>query len=227
MEILVTGSSSGIGKAIAERFLQAGHRVHGIDVQGPAIGVTGNYSHHVADITDKASLPQLEGIGVLVNCAGVQDSGRDIEVNLTGTINVSEKYGVREGIRSILMIASASAHTGAEFPEYSASKGGMLSYMKNVARRVAAYGATCNSISPGGVTTELNRPVMDDPVLWGRIMDQTPLKRWASPGEIAEWAYFMTVTNRFCTGQDIVIDGGEKDLNGTFVWPGQSPGREA
>ena len=90
--------------------------------------------------------------------------------------------------------------------------------MKNVASRVAKYKATCNSISCGGVLTDLNKPVIEDRKLWSKIMEVTPLKRWANVDEIAEWIYFITVHNKFMTGQDIVIDGGEKDLNNTFVW---------
>ena len=52
---------------------------------------------------------------------------------------------------------------------------------------------------------------------WEQIMDETPLKRWATPEEIAEWAYFLTVTNKFCTGQNILVDGGES-INYHFVW---------
>ena len=101
---------------------------------------------------------------------------------------------------------------------YCASKGGVIAYTRNVAQRVAPLGATCNSIDPGGVLTPLNDCVVNDPDLWNEIMEQTPLKRWATAEEIAEWAYFMTVTNRFCTGQSIVIDGGES-INSHFVWP--------
>ena len=66
--------------------------------------------------------------------------------------------------------------------------------------------------------TELNRPVMEDEKLWDQIMDLTPLKRWMTVEETADWAYFMTVTNRFCTGQNILIDGLEAG-NAHFVWP--------
>ena len=125
--------------------------------------------------------------------------------------------GGSDKIHSILNIGSASAHTGAEFPEYCASKGGILAYTKNVAMRVAAYGATCNSLDPGGVLTPLNECVMNDPILWEQIMDETPLKRWATSEEMAEWAYFLTVTNKFCTGQNILVDGGEA-INYHFVW---------
>jgi NAD(P)-dependent dehydrogenase (short-subunit alcohol dehydrogenase family) len=84
--------------------------------------------------------------------------------------------------------------------------------------RVARFGATANSLDPGGVITPLNEPVMNDPVLWDEIMRQTPLRRWATVEEIAEWAYFLTVTNTFCTGQNILVDGGEA-INFKFVWP--------
>ncbi|MBQ3729505.1 MAG: SDR family oxidoreductase [Spirochaetales bacterium] len=218
MKVVVTGSSGGIGKAVSELFLQNGHSVLGID-SSPCVISDPNYRHHVADISDPSTLPEIDGVQVLINCAGVQDSADDIDVNLKGTINVTEKYAFQKDIRSVLIIASASAHTGAEFPHYSASKGGLLAYTRNVAIRLAKYGATCNSISPGGVRTKLNAPVMDDPVLWKRIMDLTPLRKWAQPEEIAQWCYFLTVVNSSCTGEDILIDNGETHLNSTFVWP--------
>ena len=215
MKVLVTGSSQGIGKAICEKFLHMGHMVFGIDKQSATIN-NPSYTHLTCDIRDKEALPEIEGLNILINNAGVQNED-DIDVNLKALIFVTEKYGVREGIHSVLNIGSASAHTGSEFPEYCASKGGILSYTKNVALRVAKFGATCNSLDPGGVLTPLNKPVMDDPELWAQIMDETPLKRWASPEEIAEWAYFLTVENRFCTGQNILVDGGES-INFKFVW---------
>lgn len=221
MKVLITGSSNGIGKATAELFLGTGHQVVGLDMAETSI-VDPNYIHIRADISKKESLPEIGEVEILINCAGVQseDSGyRDIDVNLKGTINVTEKYAFQRAIKSVLIVASASAHTGAEFPAYSASKGGLLAYTRNVAIRLAKYGATCNSISPGGVRTDLNKPVMDDPDLWRRIMDVTPLKKWAEPQEIAQWCYFLTTINQSCTGQDIIIDNGETHLNSSFVWP--------
>ena len=218
MKVVVTGASSGIGKATALLFLENGHEVIGLDCNKAAIE-NKSYTHYIVDISDNASLPEISGVQILINSAGVQASENDIDVNLKGTINVTERYAFQKDIKSVLIIASASAHTGAEFPHYSASKGGLLSYTRNVAIRLAEYGATCNSISPGGVRTELNKPVMDDPVLWQKIMDLTPLKKWAEPEEIAQWCYFLTVVNRSCTGEDILIDNGETHLNSTFIWP--------
>ena len=215
MKVLVTGTSKGIGKSIANKFLDCGHDVVGIDLL-PATIEHPRYLHVMADVFSDA-LPDVRGVEILINNAGVQDSGRDIDVNLKGSIRVTEKYALQENIKSVLFIASSSARTGAEFPEYAASKGGMVAYMKNVALRIAKYGATSNSLSPGGVRTELNAHVMNDPELWQKIMNETLLPKWAEAEEIAEWAYFVTAVNRSMTAQDILIDNGEH-AKANFVW---------
>ena len=215
MKVVVTGSASGIGRAITEKFLACGHDVIGIDKVQSSLSHA-CYTHVLTDIYS-GSLPEIEGVEILINNAGVQDSGADIDVNLKGTIRVTEKYALQPKIRSVVFIASASASTGSEFPEYVASKGGMVSYMKNVALRLADYGATSNSLSPGGVITPLNQHVMDSPELWQQIMDETPLKKWAEACEIAEFAYFVAVVNKSMTAQDIIIDNGES-ARAKFVW---------
>ena len=144
-------------------------------------------------------------------------AARDIDVNLKGTINITERYAFgNEDIKAVVNIGSASGHTGSEFPVYAASKGGVIAYTKNIALRLAPR-ATANSIDPGGVVTELNDHVMKDERLWKQIMDLTPMKRWAEPEEIAEWIYFVAVVNRSMTGQNLLIDGGEAG-KATFVW---------
>lgn len=215
MKVIVTGTGRGIGRAIAMKFLSSGHDVTGIDVNPSTIDDE-RYTHVISDISD-GELPEIGDAEILINNAGVQDTGRDIDVNLKGTIRVTEKYALNNGIKSVLFIASASASTGAEFPEYVASKGGVVSYMKNVALRLAGRGVTVNSLSPGGVLTPLNARVIDDGEKWSKIMALTPLRKWASAEEIAEWAYFLTVINKSMTAQDLLIDNGEA-ARAEFIW---------
>ncbi len=215
MKVLITGTTQGIGRAIAELFLEKGHDVFGIDRQSASI-THERYNHYTCDVRDTQSLPVIDNVEILINNAGTQNED-DIDINLKALINITERYGIQESIKSVLNIGSASGHTGAEFPEYCASKGGVISYTKNVAKRIAMFGATCNSLDPGGVLTPLNECVMNDPKLWSEIMSETPLKRWAKPEEIASWAYFLTVVNTFCTGQNILVDGGES-INHKFIW---------
>ena len=215
MRVLITGTSQGIGKAIAEKFLENNYEVIGIDRKEATIN-NENYTHYICDIRDYNKLPKIDNINILINNAGTQNEF-DIDTNLKALIHITESYGIQENIKSILNIGSASGHTGSEFPEYCASKGGVISYTKNVALRVAKFNATCNSLDPGGVITPLNECVINNPELWNQIMSETPLKRWATVEEIAKWAYFLTVENTFCTGQSIVIDGGES-INFKFVW---------
>ena len=212
MKVLVTGTSKGIGKSIATKFLEEGHDVIGFDILEGTIN-NKNYTHYIQDICEK--LPDIEDIDILVNNAGIQE-GEVIKVNLEGTINVTEKY-INPNIKSIVFITSTSATTGSEFPKYVASKGGVLAYMKNVALRISKYKATANSISPGGVITELNSHILNDEKLYKAVLDETLLDKWAEPEEIADFVYFVSVINKSMTGEDIIIDNGEK-LKSNFIW---------
>lgn len=71
MKILITGTTQGIGRAIAEKFLSNGHKVIGIDRQAASI-VSDGYTHYVCDIRNYDNLPELSGIEILINNAGTQ-----------------------------------------------------------------------------------------------------------------------------------------------------------
>ena len=154
---------------------------------------------------------------IIINNAGTLDEGEALEVNLTGTIAFTERFLGSPALRSVLFIASASARNGAEFPYYVASKAGLVGYMKNLALSLAKRGVTCNSISPGGVVTPANAHILDSEELYAAVKAETLLGKWAEPEEIAELAYFLTVTNRSITGEDVLIDNGEM-LKSNFIW---------
>ena len=215
MNVIVTGSASGIGLAIAERFLREGHRVFGFDRQESAIEHP-NYRHILQDIRSR-HLPELPEIAVLVNNAGTLEESEAIDVNLSGTIRFTEHYAESPALRSVLFIASASARNGAEFPCYVASKAGLVGYMKNLALNLAKRGVTVNSISPGGVITPANRHILEREELYAAVKAETLLGKWAGAEEIADLAWYLTMVNRSITGEDILIDNGEM-LKSNFIW---------
>ena len=214
MNVLVTGTSRGIGFAIAKKFLGSGHTVWGVDLSESAIRHP-DYHHCQGDIRNAA--PEVPGPDILINNAGTLEEDIALEVNLMGTIAFTERYVGCPALKSILFVASASARNGAEFPRYVASKAGLVGYMKNLAGTLAGRGITVNSISPGGVITPANAHILESPSLYEAVKAETLLGKWASPEEVADLAFYMTVTNRSITGEDVLMDNGEM-LKSNFIW---------
>lgn len=218
MRVVISGTSTGIGRAIAQKFLEnPEYTVYGIDIKDASIEHP-KYTHCKCDVSNKGSLPEICDVDILVNNAGaVYDDERAIDVNLKGLINCTEKYALQKNIKSVINIVSSSAHNGAEFPLYAASKGGALTYTKWTALEIAKYGATCNSISPGGVYTNSNKRILDNKELTEEVMNETMLGKWTTESEIADWVVFIAGHNKSVTSQDILIDNGEL-AKANFVW---------
>ena len=214
MICLITGTARGIGRAIAENFLQEGHRVYGIDLrpEGPDHPL---YTHLRQDVRE--ALPDLPDPEILISCAGSLEEEEALSVNLEAAIAFTEHFETSPVLRSVLYIASASARNGAEFPRYVASKAGLVGYMKNRALKLAERGITVNSISPGGVITAANQHILESESLYAAVKAETLLGKWAEPEEVAELAYYLTVINRSVTGEDILMDNGEM-LKSNFIW---------
>ena len=215
MNVIITGTAGGIGKAAAEKFLAEGWDVWGIDVERGGISDP-RYRHLLWDIRDGApeGLPDAE---ILINNAGTLEEKDAIAVNLSGTIRFTEELLGGKRLCSILFIASASARNGAEFPRYVASKAGIVGYMKNLALNLAPKGILCNSISPGGVITPANRHILEREDLYAAVKAETLLGKWAEAEEVAELAWYLTAVNRSITGEDILMDNGEM-LKSNFIW---------
>ena len=215
MNVVISGSARGIGRAIALRFLEEGHKVYGFDVAKSSIEDP-SYEHFLCDVREE-KFPEVPEPDIVINNAGTFEERDAIDVNLKGTINFNEHFIKSTALKSVLFIASASARNGAEFPQYAASKAGMVGYMKNKALELSHKCVTVNSISPGGVVTDSNAHILESEELYEAVKAETLLGKWADPEEIADLAYFLTVVNRSMTGEDLLIDNGEM-LRSNFIW---------
>jgi 3-oxoacyl-[acyl-carrier protein] reductase len=217
MRILITGTSSGIGLSAARFFLSQSHVVYGIDVKTESI-THKNYKHYVCDV-GKDELPNIPGINILVNNAGTIDESKAIETNLIGYIRVTEKYAYQSSIKSVVIISSVTGINGMDFPNYAVSQGGRITYAKHLAIQLGnKYKATVNSISPGACQTNLEPKLYAEKELVEAVAKENILKKWIEVDELAELIYFMTVTNKSITGQDILIDNGETSNYNFIQW---------
>ena len=224
-KVLITGTSSGVGRAAAVKFLEKGYHVVGLDIKEPTIAHT-EYEHYICDVSDASSLPEVSGITYLVNNAGIVTPQKyAIFVNLYGYINVLEKYGEDPSLKSIVQVGSTASTKGYDNIRYCASQGGRDALTKWAANN---YGkdsrhVIVNSLNLDGIVaadpekgiqgTSLEPELYAQPELMDEIASLSVLKKLATVEEIAEWIYFLLVKNTVMTGQIISIDG---ELTGAF-----------
>ncbi len=217
IKVLITGSSSGIGKAAAEIFLKNDFLVYGID-QNAATIEDKNYQHFKVSVTDFNKLPDLKNISYILNNAGTMDEQKSLETNLQGYINIINKYESKD-LKAVLNIASTAGHHGYGKPLHAAAQAARINYTKHLAKTLGEkYQTLVNSLSPGPVQTNLEPDLYKDKVAMSAVANQNILKRWISPTEIAEWVFFILTKNTCATGQDIILDLGEC-INLNFISP--------
>ncbi len=235
---VITGGSRGLGKAIALAMAEAGASVVLVGRDRGALDVvacqlaSGRHCSEICDVCDAAAVEALGGrvlerygrADILVNNAGVNirkpltefsfaEWQSVVATNLFGPVLCSKAFlpaMIERRWGRILNMASMMATVALPGrTAYCASKGGLVSMTRSLALEVAANGVTVNSISPGPFATEMNIPLLEDPVVNAQFTSRIPVGRWGRVEEIGSLAVFLaSAAAAFITGSDIIIDGG-------------------
>lgn len=233
--VFVTGSSRGIGLAIAHKFASLGANVvlNGRGQLGQDIlNSFANYGVKVVaisgDISSSADAKRmvaeavevLGSVDILVNNAGVtkdsmalrmteEDFDSVLKINLTGTFNMTQavlKPMTKAREGAIINISSVSGLVGnAGQANYSASKAGVIGFTKAIAREVAGRNVRVNAIAPGFIQSDMTDVLSDK--IKETMTAQIPMKRFGLTEEVADVAVFLA-KQEYLTGQVIAVDGG-------------------
>ena len=233
--VIVTGASRGIGRAVAEGFVEHGARVIFV-ARSPQM------VQRVAELPDRAFAVQCDvsepgaaericdevvkrfgTIDALVNNAGITVPGeepyseqvwdRTLDVNLKAVFLLSHAVAnvmKGQGGGSIVNIASIGALQGFPGnPSYQAAKGGLRQLSKAMARDWAEYGIRVNTICPGYILTDMTKRSYDDPTLQEQRTSRTMLGRWGQPEDLVGPCLFLaSAASDYITGCDLPVDGG-------------------
>jgi 3-oxoacyl-[acyl-carrier protein] reductase len=232
---LVTGSTRGIGRAIADQLTEAGARVAVVgrdpaQAAEVAEAVGGSAQGFGADVSDPASVVALvEGveaafgqIDILVNNAGltrdnilfrIKDDDWDmvLDANLRGAfvaIRAASRGMMKRRWGRIINIASIVGITGNKGQaNYAASKAGLIGLTKSVAKELGSRNILVNAVAPGFIDTDMTAAMT--PEARTALSGQIPLDRLGSPKDIAGTVAFLASEHAaYITGQVLVVDGG-------------------
>ena len=224
--VLVTGASSGIGRAQALTFLENGYRVYGVD-KSENPGFLNELRFFKMDLTEDltplfTSLPEVD---ILCNTAGILDDYRPLHetsdedweqifaLNLTATMKITRFYlqkmlEKKSGI-IINMCSIASFLAGGGGAAYTASKHALAGLTKQIALDYADQNIQVFGLAPGAVKTAMTAADFEPGGLAGWVAEETPIKRWLDPQEVADVSLFLASGKAAAMqGEIIKIDGG-------------------
>ena len=246
---VITGAGGGIGQALARAFAGQGVRVVLLDRDEertrPLATEIGNDAFTLAcdlskadDIAAAAERVEAEGgADILVNNAGIlrpgplesvaqADWSAMLAVNLTGYLAAAQAFGkgmIARGEGALVHVASiAGSQPQPASGAYSTSKAAILMLSRQLAYEWGAKGVRSNTLSPGLVRTPLSEPFYRDEAVKARREAMVPLRRIATPEDMADVALFLASPRAsYVSGQDIVVDGGlSQALMGLVPRPG-------
>jgi gluconate 5-dehydrogenase len=229
---LVTGSTRGIGLALAQALAAAGVRVaingrRSETVDAVVAGIDGAVAA-AFDVTDESAVRRgvdaLGPVDVLVNNTGItirrplvdlelEEWRQLLDVNLTGAFLVARAIApamIERGSGKIVNVCSvmselARPSTGA----YAATKGALKMLTRTMCAEWAPHGIQANGIAPGWFRTDLTEPLQADAAFDAWLRGRVPAGRWGEPGELGGAVVFLaSPASDFVNGQVLVIDGG-------------------
>lgn len=225
--VLVTGGNRGIGFAIAEEFVAAGHRVAVTARSGS--GPDGTLTV-IADVTDSASIDaafteieaSLGPVEVVVANAGItrdmllmrmseEDFTDVIDTNLTGAFRVvkrASKGMLKAKFGRIILVSSVVGLLGgAGQANYSASKAGLVGFARSITRELGSRGITANVVAPGFIETDMTAELPEEQQ--AAYKKSIPAGRFASPAEVARVITWLASDDAaYISGAVIPVDGG-------------------
>ncbi|MFC3384370.1 3-oxoacyl-ACP reductase FabG [Couchioplanes azureus] len=224
---LIIGASQGIGRATAEQFIKAGHRVAvtyrrtepALDALTVQCDVVDTASVDNAFSTVEAALGPVEAVVVnagithdtLLMRMGEADFTDVVDTNLTGAYRVAKRASkpmLRARWGRLIFVSSAVALRGeAGQANYAASKAGLIGFARSLARELGSRNITSNVIAPGFTETPMTAVLTDDQRQ--RMLAQIPAGRPASPTEVAAAVLFLAGDEAaYINGAVIPVDGG-------------------
>jgi gluconate 5-dehydrogenase len=227
---LVTGSTRGLGLALARGLAAAGARV-AVNGRTRASCEAVLWQGAVAapfDVTDEEAVAQGVGalgpVHVLVNNVGINrrtpliELGLDewrrvLEVNVTSAFLVARAVApwmIEQGAGKIVNVCSVMSELAREtIASYAATKGALKMLTRSMCAEWARHGIQANGVAPGYLRTELTRPLQDDAAFDAWLRRRVPAGRWAEPEEVAGAVVFLaSPASDFVNGHLLYVDGG-------------------